>query len=124
VCRLNRRKAYPERSSPLLSHTQTITQEAVLALRPALQTIFRYDEPLANQLSNAAASISAQIDAANVSDASEARMANLRAAAAAAEVGVILSMSVVKGYVQPKYVAFLRTRLDTITERLRLAAAA
>jgi hypothetical protein len=75
-------------------------------------------------LSHAAASISAQIDAANVADASEARRANLRAAAAAAEVGVILSMSVVKGYVQPKYVAFLRTRLDTLTERLRLAAAA
>ena len=100
-----------------------MTREAVQALQPALQTISKYDEKLARQLNRAAASIADQLAAANTSEVTESRTAQLRAAAAAAEVGVMLSMSVVRGYVQPKYAAFLRTRLDTITERLRLAAA-
>lgn len=100
-----------------------MTREAVQALQPALQTISKYDEKLAHQLNQTAASIAVQLAAVDTSETSEARTAQLRAAAAAAEVGVMLSMSVVRGYVQPKYAAFLRTRLDNITERLRLAAA-
>jgi len=108
----------------VLNQTKNMTREAVQALQPALQTISKYDQKLAQQLNEAAASIADQLAVADTSETPASRAAQLRAAAAAAEVGVMLSMSVVKGYVQPKYSAFLRTRLDTITERLRHAAAA